>query len=113
MEYTEYVQEDGSRHYYLTPVDWYRDPNPVRTASLRIGEQILPLQLHFGVLMKLVDMENMAAWTEEETAEVLSVSENRITVQGVDTVHLKVARAGTVKQYELDFSEVPVQEIFI
>lgn len=113
VQYAIYLQEDGSRHYYLTPVDWYRDPEPLRSFTLRVGKEQYPMSLPFGQIRKLVVSGDVAAWTVEDTAEVVSVTEGEITVQGRGFVTLRVVRNGREEEMIADCSLIPVQHIRI
>jgi hypothetical protein len=75
FDYTVYVQPDGSRHYYLTPLEWYRSPKPKRTAKLHMGDSIYPIDLQLGIVTKLVATDTLEAWSERETAETISIED--------------------------------------
>ncbi|MBQ3228354.1 MAG: hypothetical protein IJB43_07205 [Clostridia bacterium] len=108
VQYAIYKQENGDYHYYVTPVDWYNDPAPKRSATLRVGEDVYPLSLTFGDIIKIVANNTTAAWAEEMDAEVLSIEGDRVTVQGVDTVTLHICRGGKEHVYKLDCTTEPV-----
>lgn len=111
VQYTIYKQENGDYHYYITPVDWYNDPTPKRKATLRVGKDTYLLTLDFGTLYKIVTDGTVAAWPEEESAEVISIADGKITVQGVDTVTLHVCRNGKERIYTLDCTTEPMQTV--
>ena len=94
VQYAIYRQENGDYHYYISPVDWYNDPTPKRAAMLRVGRYTYPLSLDFGTMYKIVTDGTVAAWPEEESAEVLSVSDGKVTVQGVDRITLHICHNG-------------------
>lgn len=111
VQYTTYLQEDGTKHFYLTPVDWYNKPDFTRYASLRVGEDVLPISLSFGAIVKIVATDTIAAWCEEESAEVLSISEQAVTVQGVDTVTLHIFTGGKETIHTLNCSKKPTKTV--
>ena len=113
VEYTVYLQENGDRHYYVTAVDWYNDPKPMRKATVRVGDSTYPIELSFGKMYKIVANATVAAWTEEENATVLSIEPTCITVQGLDAVTLYVVKDGKMKKMLLDFSRESVLKISI
>ena len=113
VQYTVFLQENGDRHYYITPVDWYNDPTSLRHATLRVGEYRYELSLPFGKLYKIVTNEKLAAWTEEDSAEVLEISDGSITVQGVDRVTLRVAKDGRIQTYTVDCTHAPCATVVL
>ena len=94
-------------------MDWYNDPAPKRTASLRVGKDSYGLSLNFGDIIKIVSNATTAAWAEEPDAEVLSIEGGYVTVQGVDTVTLHVCRDGKESVYALDCTTEPVATVAI
>lgn len=108
VQYSIYKQENGDYHYYITPVDWYNAPSPKRLARLRVGEDTYGFTVAFGDIIKIVANKTIAAWTDEMNAEVLSIEENTVTVQGVDNVTLHVVRNAREEIYTLDCSITPV-----
>ncbi len=111
--YTVYEQEDGAYHFYLTPVDWYHETEQLRKAVLRMGEDCYLLQLKFGEITKVVVKEAIAAWPERDEAEVLMVSNEKITVQGTGHMVVHVAKDGKVVDHEVDFGNSPLRDINI
>ena len=114
VEFALYRQDDGSSHVYFLAVDWYKDPLPLRHASLLVGENRYDVSMPFGVMLKCVVQNEMAAWAESEEGEVLSVAKDRITVQGYGKcVPFRIARDGKQTQFTVDFSSAPIQEIIL
>lgn len=111
VQYTVYLQDDGTKHYYLTPVDWYNSPEPKRYAKVRVGEDIYDIELDFGVIVKAVATDDCFAWTDEDTAEVLEIGENSVTLQGVDSVTLHVLKDGKERVYNLEFAKEPMVKV--
>ena len=113
VQYTVYLQDDGVKHYYLTPIDWYNQPDFARHATLRIGEERYGLSLNFGTMVKIVATDTVAAWTEEDSAEVLSVTDSEIKLQGLDSVTLHVARGGGEAVITVDCRKTPIQTVLL
>ncbi len=111
VQYTIYAQEDGARHYYVTPVDWYNQPDFKRHATLRVGEEHYGIDIPFGTIYKIVVKDGVAAWADEETSEVLSVSETEVTVQGVDLVTVHILKDGVEKVVIVDCTDEPKRTI--
>ena len=106
-----YVQADGSRHFYLLPVDWYRPESLIRRATLRVGGNRYEVSMPFGVMVKCVVKGDLAAWPHSEDGEVLEITDRGARVQGVGKVRFTLAQAGTVREVEVDFTSSPVQEV--
>lgn len=110
-EFAVYNQDDGSKHVYFIAVDWYRAPEKIRCARLRMGSEIYQVQMPFGTLIKCVCSCNCALWATSEDGEVLSVSSDKALVQGTGKVTFKIAKNSKVTDVEVDFTSEPVQEI--
>lgn len=113
VAFTVYQQEDGSRHIYFLAVDWYKDPDNLRQAELRISENRYPVSMPFGTMIKCVSANGIGVWPHTEDGEVLSVSAHEITVQGVGTVPFSIAANGIVQERTIDFTKQPIQTITI
>lgn len=111
VEFASYDQKDGTRHLYFLATDWYRDPAPLRRATVRVGEDRYDLTLPFGTLIKCVSDGTCAAWPENEDGEVLSVKDGVVTVQGTGRVSFVVAKDGKQTVKVVDFSKASVQAI--
>ena len=110
VEFAVYRQKDGTDHVYFLAVDWYRDPAPLRHATLRVGKDTYDVAFPFGVMLKCVTDGKRAVWAKSEDGEVLSLA-NGVTVQGVGNVTFCVAENGTVTEKTVDFSAAPVQTL--
>ena len=111
VQYAQYKQKDNSMHFYVTPVDWYNDPEPVRHAMLRVGDVCHPLSLKFGEITKIVAKGNVAAWPDDQNFEILSVSDNSVTVQGAGRCVINIIRNGKHITKKVDIHTDPVAEI--
>ena len=113
VEFALYKQKDGSTHVYFLAVDWYRSPEILRHASLRIGDTKYGIAVPFGIMLKCVVNGNTAVWPENENAEVLSIEGSSVTVQGTGKVTFIIAKNGQKTTTTVDFSENNVQSIEI
>lgn len=106
-----YEQADGSRHIYLLAVDWYRPEDRIRSAVVRVGEHRYTVSMPFGVMIKCVVRDGLAAWPHDEAGEVLSIEGGKARVQGVGKVRFTLAQGGCAREVEVDFADAPVQEL--
>ena len=111
--YTTYVQKDDARHFYLTAVDWYCESEHMRKAKLRMGKEKYSINIKFGDIVKIVAKNNIAAWPESDEAEILSVTDGKVTVQGTGKTQVFVARGGKISEHTLDFTNNNAVEIKI
>ncbi len=109
--YTVYEQADSSRHFYVLAVDWYRDPALMRKASLRVGKNRYDIDVPFGSMLKIVVKDSVAAWSEDESVEILLITGNIITLQGYGKTKIKIAYNGNLTEREIDFTTKPLQAI--
>ncbi len=109
VQFAIYDQEDGSRHIYALAVDWYHDPDALRSAKLRFGGEY-PISLRFSEPVKIVINGDTAAWTDCADADVLSVGET-IKVQGIGSCVLSIVRNGELKTVDVDFGDASVKYI--
>lgn len=111
VEFAVYRQADGGSHVYFLAMDWYREPDFLRHATLRVGAEQYDVEMPFGVMLKCVCNDQTAVWAKSEEGEVLSLGKNTATVQGTGTVTFCVAKSGTVTEKTVDFTVAPVLEI--
>jgi hypothetical protein len=105
VEFAVYKQNNGKAHVYFLATDWYKDPAPLRFATLRIGRDKYRVSMPFGALIKVVSDGARAAWPECEDGEVISVDSNKIYVQGVGKINFCIAYGGHTKRLCVDFSD--------
>ena len=111
VEFAVYAQDDGSSHVYFLATDWYRDPVPLRHATLRAGDRTYDVAFPFGTLVKAAVRGGTAVWPHSEEAEVLALADSSATVQGYGKCTFTIARGGAVRDLTLDFADAPVKEI--
>ena len=97
-------------HLYFLAMDWYRDPYPLRTATLRLGDKTYPIHLPFGTMVKCVTDGKTTVWCHTENGEVLSLA-NGIRVQGTGKACFSVAVDGKVQEITVDFHDKPIKTI--
>ena len=106
-----YDQADGTRHIYLLPVDWYRDPALIRKAYFRADGYKYEAAMPFGVMIKAVSDGKRVAWPHDENGEVICLTENGARVQGTGKVLFTLAQNGEKKEIEVDFAGASVQTV--
>ena len=103
------IQTDGSEHIYITPVDWYNDPNTIRTATLKVGEHCYNLELRFGEITKIDVNGSVAVWPKDSSFEVLSAKP--VKVQGVGDTTVFVAEDGKITAKQISILDTPIIEL--
>ncbi|MBO5269961.1 MAG: hypothetical protein J6B77_04190 [Clostridia bacterium] len=111
VEFAVYTQADNTRHVYFLATDWYRDPAPMRHATLRVGTARYDVSLPFGVLLKCVSDGASAVFAETESGEVLSLTGDAVTVQGTGVVPFTAAQNGVQKTVSVDFTDASVKTL--
>ena len=109
VEFAKYIQADGSEHIYITPVDWYNNPDTMRTATLKVGDNTYNLELRFGEITKIVAKGSLAVWPKDSAFEVLSAEP--IKVQGVGETAVYVAKDGKITEKNIKISNTPIIEL--
>ncbi len=113
VQFTVFEQADSSRHIYVLPVDWYNDPNELRSATLKLCGNSYDIKMPFELLTKIVVKNNAAAWVDTETAEVLSVNGDEVKVQGRGKCKLYFAKDNKLNVLELDLTKNAVMTVKI
>ncbi len=104
VQYTVYTQDNGTRHYYFTALDWYKEPDRLRTAEITFDGNSYPVNFVFGELVKVVTDGKRAVWPKDYTSEVIEITDTYFKAQGVGVQKFLVATNGSIKEYELDFT---------
>ena len=102
-EFSVYRQENGDVHLYLLPVDWYRAPETLRRATVRVGDCRYSVEMPFGQMIKCVVHGDTLVYPHGENGEVLSVDEDSVTLQGVGTVPFTLCRNGEAETLSVIF----------
>ena len=113
VQFATYKQENGDKHFYFLATDWYHADVPVHTAVLRIGEVKYPINIAYGTMIKAVVSKNVGAWFDCESCDVLETADGKIKTQGIGVGKLFVAKDGSVREIEVDFSDSSVKYIDI
>jgi hypothetical protein len=103
VEYTMFVQDDGSKHIYLTATDWYNDSTENRKAVITIGSASCEVSVPFGQIIKIVTDSNMAVWPECDEAEVICVKDGSFKAQGFGSQNFFVFKDGVVTKLNQEF----------
>ena len=103
VEFAVYEQENGSRHIYFLAVDWYRQPDFDRSATLRLGGVRYSIPVPFGVMLKCVCNKDVAVIAESEDGEVISVRDGIATLQGEGVVSFRICKDGEQRVETVDF----------
>lgn len=111
VQFGIYEQCDSSRHIYLLAVDWYNSPDTIRRAKLVLGAKKYPIDINFGEMLKIVVKDNVAAWTCNDSADVLEVGNGFIKLQGIGTVKLCVVKNGNLFEQTVDFSDNAIKTV--
>lgn len=104
VEYTIFEQNNGTRHYYFTAVDWYNNSEMPRKAKFIMNGHTYPIDIPFGTIVKLVTNGKTAVWPENDSAEVISINEDSFEAQGYGCEIFFVAKEGRINTYTVDFA---------
>ena len=107
MEYAAYKTGENAYEVYVLAVDWYRDPDKIRSARLRIGERTHDFELTFGTMPKIVVRGDNFAYATSENAVVTEISDGEITVRGYGKTTVKGSVAGRYFELPADFAAYP------
>lgn len=105
VQYSVYNQDDGSKHFYITAVDWYNDSADFRKAKFIIHDKEYEINIPFGKIIKLVANDEIVAWTENESCEILHIDKTLIKVQGAGNEKIYIAKNGIIKSQTLKFNK--------
>ena len=111
VEFAVYDQLDGSRHIYFLAVDWYRQPDFNRSATLRLCNERYDIPIPFGVMLKCVCNEEVGVLAESEDGEVISIKDGVATVQGKGIVLFRICKDGKQRIEAVDFCDEAIQHI--
>lgn len=111
VQFAVYKQNDGSRHIYLLAVDWYNDPNKTRHAKFLFGTKKYAIDIKFGEMLKIVINDNIAAWTNDDTADVLEICDDFVKLQGIGSTKLCMVKNGNLLEKNIDFSDNAIKII--
>jgi len=98
---------------YFLAADWYKAPEALRSATLRIGEHKHTVTFPFGTMIKASVWQNYAAYPHSENAEVISVKNGIAELQGTGIVNFTFLKDGKSYEKAIDFKDSTVREIEI
>ena len=101
------------RDVYFLACDWYRAPERMRSAELRIGKATHTLSFPFGTMIKASVWKEYAAYPHTENAEVISVKNGIARIQGAGRVTFSFIKGAEKYDKTVDFTAEAVQEIKI
>ena len=101
------------RDVYFLASDWYRAPELIRSATLRIGEHRHTVKFPFGTMIKASVWKNFAAYPHTEDAEVISVKNGVAKLQGTGIVNFTFLNGANSYEKQLDFTKSPILKIEI
>lgn len=111
VQFAIYEQADGSRHIYVLAADWYRDPDFARNAEFLLDGNKYAVDVRFGAPVKIVVNGKNAAWVYSDDADVISVDENSVKLQGYGKVDVVTVSNGKLEHYTVDFADSAVKYI--
>ncbi len=103
VEVAVYDLDDGSSEIYFLAVDWYREPDRIRTAYLRLGEYKYPIHLRFGTLIKCAALNGTAIISHSENCEIMKLNSASATLQGIGKVKISIAENGEMRELAVEF----------
>ena len=106
-----YDQPDGTQAVYFIAVDWWNDPEAIRTAQLRINGVHYDVALPFGVMKKALVSSGTAVLCQSESADVLRINHGCAVVQGEGVEEFLIFRDGKAVSVTVDFSDHPQKTI--
>ena len=101
------------RDVYFLAADWYRAPENMRSATLRIGDKCYVVTFPFGTMIKASVWKHFGAYPHSENAEVISVKDGIAKLQGAGKVNFTFLNNGKSYEKTVDFTNSPVTEIKI
>ncbi len=101
------------RDVYFLAADWYRAPDLIREATLRIGDNRHTVSFPFGTMIKAAVSQKFAAYPHSEDAEVISVKNGVAKLQGTGRVKFTFINGAQSREEEIDFTAKSVIEIKI
>lgn len=111
VEYTVFKQNDGTRHYYFTAVDWYNDSEEMRCAKMIIDGKSYTVSMNFGEIVKVVTDGKTAIWPECDCCEVVELQEKAFAVQGFGEQNIYILQNGAKETVTVDFTDKSVVRI--
>ena len=111
-QFAAYDRGDETDVYFLA-ADWYRAPENMRTATLRVGENKHTVSFPFGTMIKASVWQTYGAYPHTESAEVISVKNGVAKLQGAGKVNFTFLCGEKSYEKTVDFTSSPVVEITI
>ena len=106
-----YDLPDGTQAVYFIAVDWWNDPEAIRTPKLRINGVHYDVELPFGVMKKALVSSGTAVLCQSESADVLRFTDNGFVAQGEGVEEFLIFRDGQTSSVTVDFTDEPQKEV--
>ena len=106
-----YDLPDGSQAVYFIAVDWWNDPEIIRTPKLRINGVHYDVELPFGIMKKALVKDGVAVLCQSESADVLRFTDNGFVAQGEGVEDFLIFRDGKTASVTVDFTDAPQKEV--
>jgi hypothetical protein len=106
-----YDLPDGSQAVYFIAVDWWNDPEIIRTPKLRINGVHYDVDLPFGIMKKALVKDGVAVLCQSESADVLRFTESGFVAQGEGVEEFLIFRDGQTSSVTVDFTDAPQKEV--
>ena len=98
---------------YFLAADWYKAPEALRSATLRIGDHKHTVTFPFGTMIKASVWQSYGAYPHSESAEVVSVKDGIARLQGTGIIKFTFLNDGKIYEKAIDFTNSPVVEMKI
>ena len=106
-----YDLPDGTQAVYFIAVDWWNDPEAIRTPKLRINGVHYDVDLPFGVMKKALVKDGTAVLCQSESADTLRFTGNGFVAQGEGVEEFLIFRDGKTSSVTVDFTDAPQKEV--
>ena len=108
VQFTVFNNPDGSKNVYFIATDWHKD-DPSGVGTLVVGHDKYNVDVPYGQLIKTAVFGDTAVYPLDDSAEVVSIDCDRVTVQGIGKTDFVLCRDGKKKTVSVDFSDASVK----
>ncbi len=105
-QFAVYEREDGRDVYFLAQ-DWYRAPEAIREAKLKVGKSSHTVNFPFGVMIKATVASDYAAYAHTEDGEAIFVKNGVEKLQGTGKVRFTLINGAQSREEVIDFKDGP------
>lgn len=112
VQFSIYENADGTKNIYFISTDWYSDcRDGIGTVVLNGNRYSIPVP--FGSIVKVCATKNTAVFPLCDENEVITLTDNSVTVQGKGMAQFTVCKNGKNKTIIVDFTDNAVKTIDI